>query len=90
MTKLQLLAAQRPKTFVLAPAKHLINDSGEDLVYDNTVRNGVMGPRRRFEMPRRRLSLKQGKLDMPFRHKINYASAYDFDKVTTTQFEPTG
>jgi hypothetical protein len=89
MAKLQLLTAKSPKTFVIAPVRNLINDSGEDLVYDSTIRNGVMGPKRRFEMPRRKLSLKQGKLDVPFKHRINYKSAYDFDKITTTQFEST-
>src|SRR5512133_34755 len=77
----------RPKTFVLAPVQHLISDTGDDLIYDNLVRGGTMGQSRRFPMPQRKLSLRQGKLDMSYKHKINYRSAYDYDKKTTTKIE---
>lgn len=77
----------KPKTFILAPVRHLIVDTGDDRKYDNDIRGGTMGSARRFPMPHRRLSLKQGKLDMSFKHPINYKSAYDYDKKTTTQFE---
>jgi len=81
------LTFTRPKTFVLAPVRHLIVDTGYDRQYDNEVRGGTMGESRRFPMPQRKLSLRQGKLDVPYKHRINYKSAYDFDKKTTTQLE---
>lgn len=73
----------KPGTFAVVPVRHLVCDTDEDLRYDNDIRGGTMGQARRFPMPHRKLSLRQGRIDMAYKHKINYKSAYDYDKKTT-------